>query len=134
MRVEYNGWRIKSFVLNKSRLSSARADPIRGTGGENLPLLTPDTFTEPHTEASQHAIKGLGQSDEPSKRFPAALKNKKTELNKFFIDIRPQQNLPDLVTRCPTDQVLASSAIHRTGLPLFFLANQGRNAACKPTF
>lgn len=52
--------RKRSFVLHESRLSSARADPIRGTGGENLPLLTPDTFTEPHTEASQHARNSLG--------------------------------------------------------------------------
>lgn len=69
--------RIKSFVLNESRLFSARADPIREAGEENLPLLTPDTFTEAHVEASQHAHKGLGWSSEPGQPLPAAFRRRR---------------------------------------------------------
>lgn len=53
---------------------SACADPIRGTGKGNLPLLTPDTFTEAHAVASQHAHKGLRWRGEPGKPLPAAFK------------------------------------------------------------
>lgn len=67
--------RIKSFV--ESRLFSARADPIREAGGENLPLLTPDTFTEAHVEAPQHAHKGLGWRSEPGQPLPAAFRRRR---------------------------------------------------------
>lgn len=47
--------RIKSFVPNESRPSSTRVNPIRGTRVAGFPLLMPDTFTEPHKDASQAA-------------------------------------------------------------------------------